>query len=173
MVIRPRTGDDNDALVALLTDVQRRDGYPPLVPTDKVGVFLLDHSALAAWVAEIDGEIVGHVAVHERSLDETMAAASSALGVREDELGVVARLFVGPAGRGHGIGEALLTTATDEARAQGRVPILDTWQQLTNAIALYERCGWHRLAAPSAVIGDETIDIYVYAAPGETQSAVV
>jgi GNAT superfamily N-acetyltransferase len=163
--IRPRTADDHVALVELLTEVNALDGYPPLVPPDKLGAFLLGHPALSAWVAEIDGAIVGHVALHERSLDETMTAASAALGVREDELGVVARLFIGPAGRGQGLGEALLDISTADARARGLVPILDTWQELTNAVALYDRCGWRRLAALPALIRDETIDIYVYAAP--------
>ncbi|MEY2471925.1 MAG: hypothetical protein QOK28_1254 [Actinomycetota bacterium] len=165
MVIRPRSDADSDALVALLTDVNASDGYPPLVARDDLGAFLLGHPARAAWVAEVDGAIVGHVALHDRSLDETMIAASAALGVPEDALGVVARLFVGAAGRGRGIGEALLAIATAEARAQGREPILDTWEELSNAIALYDRCGWRRVAEVSAAIRDTTIGVYVYAAP--------
>jgi GNAT superfamily N-acetyltransferase len=168
VVIRPRTDADADALVALLEVVHARDGYPPVFGRSGLRGFLLGPEPIGAWVAEIDGEVVGHVALHDKSLDETMAAVRAELGTADDGVAVVARLFVGPAGRGRRVGEALLAVGAEAARALGRTPILDTWQELRHAIALYDRCGWRRIAAPTAIIAGKKIETYVYVAPSAT-----
>ena len=52
---------------------------------------------LGAWVAELDGEVVGHVALHRSSLPVVMGRAREALRAASgDELAVVARLIVDP-----------------------------------------------------------------------------
>jgi GNAT superfamily N-acetyltransferase len=84
-------------------------GYPAYLPTS-LRRFLADADALAAWVAEDDNGIVGHVALHPRSSDavNVMEMASKALQLPFDHLGVVARLLVVPHARGGGFGRSLL-----------------------------------------------------------------
>ena len=70
-----------------------------------------------------------------------MDLAVSALAVSPDALNVVARLFVAPECRRAGVGQRLLDGAAADARGPGAIPILDVWDGLPKAIALYERCG--------------------------------
>ena len=162
MVIRPRTDADRDALLALTEVVHVVDGYP-MVGAHNFERFLFGHAVLDAWVAEVDGVVVGHVALHPHTSAAVMEFASRALDVREDSLGVVARLFVSPDVRGRGIGEALLNTATAEASARGLRPVLDVNVEMSAAVALYERCGWRRLGMLTVTFGEAAVDEYVYA----------
>lgn len=74
-----------------------------------------------------------------------MAAGSDATGVPVDELAVVARLFVDPRTRGTGVGRMLLAAAASLSREHGRRPVLDVWERLPAAIALYESAGWEKV----------------------------
>jgi ribosomal protein S18 acetylase RimI-like enzyme len=57
------------------------------------------------------------------------------------------RLYVKPAGRGLGIGRALVTRIIEEARARGYTSMrLDTWPSMKSAIALYESFGFQEIA---------------------------
>ncbi len=81
----------------------------------------------ALWLAQVDGEPVGAVGLKP-------------FGPGEAEL---KRLFVLPAGRGHGLGEALCRACVDGARAQGYTRLLlDTDRGLSHANAVYERLGF-------------------------------
>lgn len=133
--------------------VRLADRYPAHV-AGSLREFLASPDALAAWVAERDGEIVGHVALHRRSSDAVTALASRCLGQPADRLGVVARLFVDPAARGLGLGRLLLTTATQEALARELWPILDTLAAHDAAVRLYERCGWVRVGLVTTTLRD-------------------
>jgi len=163
-MLRPRSEVDLAACEAIAREVHALDGYPPYMPDDDFRGFLVARDAFGAWVALLEGAVVGHVALHRRSTRAVMALAASAVGVSETQLAVVARLFVGPGARGSGVGRPLLDHARDEARARGLVPILDVWTELGSAIALYESAGWERLGtvtfeAPAGRRFDE--DVYV------------
>lgn len=164
MVIRERTEADHDAILAVVAAVRELDGYPPFESDDGYRDFLFGSPPLAAWVAEIGGKVAGHVALHEGSLAKTWAVAKRALG-RQTRLGVVARLVVSPAARGQHLGGALLQVATDEARARGLAPILDTVSRLEHAVALYERSGWTRIGEFAFPLDGQDLTVYVYAAP--------
>lgn len=59
------------------------------------------------------------------------------------------RLFVDEAGRGHGLGFALLTTMFDHMRADGYHTVrFSSARFLTHARALYERAGFHDIPSP-------------------------
>jgi GNAT superfamily N-acetyltransferase len=130
---------------------------------------------LAALVAEDDGELIGHVAVHDRSAGSVMALASDAIGVEASGLAVVGRLFVDPERRGLGVGMTLLEASVEATIAAGRHPILDVWTELEDAIALYERAGWLRLGeltftfkeacGPDCLHTDSSLRSFVYSAP--------
>jgi GNAT superfamily N-acetyltransferase len=165
MVIRPRLDADIDECVRIAAVVQEHDGYPGRRPRD-LRAFLVSSDALSAWVADDDGRIAGHVAVHGASLPIVMATAAAALSLDPSELAVVARLIVDPAMRRFGVGRALLEAGAAAARQHGRHPILDVATHYDAAIALYDSCGWRNAGEVTMVFGDGTeLPSYVYVAP--------
>jgi len=66
-----------DACVRLAEVVHERDGYPAYLATD-LRTFLSAPDALAAWVAEAEGQVIGHVALHRRSIPAAMSIAANA-----------------------------------------------------------------------------------------------
>jgi ribosomal protein S18 acetylase RimI-like enzyme len=166
VVIRARADDDLDACAALARETHVVDGYPVFVRDDDFRGFVAPRSALAAFVGERAGEIVGHVALHPSTVPAVMALAQSSLGVEPDGLGVVARLIVAPAARRLGIARRLLETATAAAHERGLVPILDVVTRHDAAIALYEAVGWQCLGTVAFALPDGSmIDERVYRAP--------
>jgi len=160
--IRRRDAGDLDQLERVAEAVRASDGYPPRAPD----LFTGPH-VLAAWVALADGEIAGHVALHETGASATMACAVEATGWPADRLVVVSRLLVAPTARRGGIGRRLLGTAAAEARAGRRWPVLDVATQFDAAIALYESEGWTRAGVVTfrfrdgAVTRDGTSFVYL------------
>jgi len=167
MEVRERTETDLDGLVQIAGVVHDVDGYPLYLPGD-LRTFLASADATHAWVAEMDGEVVGHVALHHRSSCAVMALASEAAGRPPERLGVIARLLVAPPARGKGIGRCLLRTATDAARGQGLYPVLDVAVHHAAAIKLYEASGWERAGRVTVTFGHGgALDEYVYLGPSE------
>jgi GNAT superfamily N-acetyltransferase len=170
MLIRPRTDGDIAACIELLREVHALDGYPRYLPGDPEA-FLIQPDAYRCWVAELDGAIVGHVALARSTSEAAMKIASDALGRPEESLGVIARLFVSSRARRTGAGQRLLAAAAAEAAARGLWPVLDVVTEAAAAIALYERSGWTR--AGTATIrfgGGRTLDEHVYLGPGPVPS---
>ncbi|MEW2402352.1 GNAT family N-acetyltransferase [Streptomyces sp. NPDC046862] len=130
----------------VLAEVHRCDGYPVNWP-ERPAEWLSQASVLRAWVAELDGRLVGHVAL-SRSGEGDLAPGLWSLrsGTSEDLTAVVSRLFVAPRARGHGIGALLVGRAVEEARRRGLHPVLDVVASDTAAAALYERLGWELMA---------------------------
>jgi GNAT superfamily N-acetyltransferase len=153
VVVRRRVDADVRELVRIAARVQEFDGYPGRRPRD-LQSFLYAADALSAWVAEYDGAVAGHVAIHRSSLPVVMTQAADALGRDASELGVVARLIVDPTRRRVGIGRALLETAAAGARQHGLHPILDVATQYEAAIALYGSCGWRNVGEVTMVFAD-------------------
>ncbi|WP_216642305.1 GNAT family N-acetyltransferase [Micromonospora sp. WMMA2032] len=142
---RRRTDRDLGDCLRVLAEVHRRDGYPVNWP-DVPHAWLTPSSLLAAWVAERDGRVVGHVGLSRSGTgDAAPGLWSSRTGVGVEGTAVVNRLFVAPSARGHGIGVLLMARAVDAARDRGLRPVLDVVASDTAAVALYERLGWHLL----------------------------
>jgi len=142
LVVREREPRDLEPVAALATEVQASDGYPGRLTRD-LRTFLVADDALGAWVAELDGRLVGHVALHAASLPVVMERAKQALGAAsDDELAVVARLLVDPRTRRVGAGRALLDRAATAAHDLHRHPILDVVTRYEAANALYVAAGW-------------------------------
>ncbi len=140
-VVRTAKPGDLDGCVAMLRRVHETSGYPSRWPADP-GRWLTPADQLAAWVAEDDGQLAGHVALVQGVRTPCLLRAT---GRGPGELGGIVRLFVDPAARRQGLARALLDTAAAHARACGLVPVLDVVADSAPAIALYERSGW-RLA---------------------------
>ena len=165
MRIRPKADSDEPGCLALLLAVHRTDGYPRYLPDDALR-FITPPYESAAWVAEENGEIVGHVGLHNAAVDPTFNAAQRATGLGADRLAVVARLLVAPLARRAGLGRALLETATSHARLKGRRAVLDVVQDAAAPIALYEATGWTRLEPLTLDFKDGTsLDLWVYLGP--------
>jgi ribosomal protein S18 acetylase RimI-like enzyme len=162
---RERTDADLDACVRIAQEVHDHDGYPLRVPK-AWDVFLAMPGAFNAWVADDDGAIVGHVALHPHTTKEAVGLACEKLLVGPDSLGVVARLFVAPDARHHGVARVLLDIAAADARHRELEPILDVALNLTDAIALYDRAGWQRIGEVEHEFPDgELLPELVYIAP--------
>jgi GNAT superfamily N-acetyltransferase len=162
--IRARAERDLDGCAALAAAVKRRDGYPPHLPTD-LRQFVAGIDVVEAWVAEVDGEVVGHVGLHRTTSEEVIEMACRELGVEPAALGVVARLFVAPARRGEGVGGQLLAAAASAATVRGLRPILDVGTMFTPAIALYEKHGWTRIGQVTVPFRDLDLHEFVYVGP--------
>ncbi len=142
--------------------VHETDGYPLRIPPD-MRSFLVAPDELAAWVAEVDGEVAGHVSLRARCSSGAIEVASRAAGVGQDGLGVVSRLLVSPAARRRGVGRGLLDAARTEAVSRGLVPMLEvvTWQR--PAVSLYEALGWSRVGeAEIPLLDGSALDVFVY-----------
>jgi putative acetyltransferase len=90
--------------------------------------------AMAEFVAETGGAVVGSIAMRDR----------------RDGTGHVSKFFVREAVRGRGIGRVLLELSVEEARARGlRRLDLSTRSQFHAAVHLYESTGWKRGPDPT------------------------
>jgi ribosomal-protein-alanine N-acetyltransferase len=138
IVLRTTEPGDLDGCVAMLRRVHEIDGYPSRWPADP-GRWLTPSGQVAAWVAEDDGHLAGHVALVRGVRTPCLLQAT---GRDAAELGGIARLFTDPAARRQGLARALLDAAAAHARACGLVPVLDVVADSASAIALYERSGW-------------------------------
>jgi GNAT superfamily N-acetyltransferase len=149
--IRPRRDTDIPVLAQILARQQAETEYPfewPLpFPVER---FIHRPGELAAWVAELDGRVVGHVALHavgteDGSGGELSRLWSSAHGVGVERLRAVGVLFADRRLAGRGIGSALLETATRHALADGGAPVLDVVPHHPAPVGLYRSRGWQEV----------------------------
>jgi GNAT superfamily N-acetyltransferase len=165
MFVRERIEADLGDCVRLAHVVHELDRYPTFLPID-LRRFISAPDALVAWVAEDDGEVIGHVALRPSCSAAVLAMAVEALRVPPDRLGVVARLLVSPARRRQGVARGLLEVACEEAHSRGLWPILDVVTYQHAAIALYEKGGWTRAGQVTSRYGDDVVlDEFVYLGP--------
>lgn len=140
VTIRERRDDDIPVLARVLAEQRASSSYPVRWPLPiPVEDFLVRPGEERAWVAELDGRVVGHVAVYglEGPLREPFVDA-----LATDELAELAVLFVGLDVVGTGVGGRLIDTAVDWIRASGRQPVLDVVPVHDRALAVYLRRGW-------------------------------
>ncbi|MCM2423896.1 GNAT family N-acetyltransferase [Streptomyces sp. RKAG293] len=164
--IRRREASDVDDCVGVLAEVHASDGYPANWP-DRPSEWLMQPSLLAAWVAELDGHVVGHIGLSRSGAgDAAPALWSGREGVSVEDTAVISRLFVSPAARGHGIGALLMERAVQDAHQRALHPVLDVLASDTSAAALYERLGWSLLATVDQRWSPtQTVTVHCYAAP--------
>jgi GNAT superfamily N-acetyltransferase len=143
VVTRRRTAADLPVLAGVLAAQQPHSGYPQRWPLPwPVEQFIARQHELGAWVAEVGGRVVGHVAVTGVEPSDEATGWSLGTGRPLEELACVAVLFVDHAMAGRGVGSALLSAAVAHIRALGRTPVLDVVQESPEAVRLYERRGW-------------------------------
>ncbi len=143
-VVRDRRETDLAPLAALLAEQQPASGYPFRWPLPfPVEDFLVRESEERAWVGELDGVVVGHVAVGRVPDDGLGELFRRATGCPDPAL--VSALVVAVAARGRGVAGALLDIAVGWARAQDRVPVLDVLPTNADAAAVYRHRGWREI----------------------------
>jgi GNAT superfamily N-acetyltransferase len=164
--IRRRTTDDLDACESVAKEVHALDGYPSFLGEGTLRDFLQPDDAVGAWVALLDGDVVGHVVLRPTSAPPSAALAATELDLDVDRLAFIARLLVAPRARRRGVAGALLDHAAADARARGHVPVLDVVTRDTGALALYEARGWRRLGSYELTLRNgDALSLAVYAAP--------
>lgn len=138
--IRPRTDADLAALAKVLTEVHAKDGYP-VEGIDDPLAWLGTLDGIGSWVADVNGEPVGHVALTQPGAgDEAPRLFADQIG--PEPTAVLGRLFVSPLARGQGLATHLARKAMDGAADAGRRPVLDVMVKDDAAIRLYKQLGW-------------------------------
>lgn len=175
LIVRARSDTDIPTLCAVLAAQQQDSGYPLRWPLPfPVEEFVARDSEEQAWVAEVDGRPVGHVAIVgivERN-DGIARCWTEAAGVGIDELACVSVLFVDRDVQGQGIGGVLLATAVAWARGRGRVPVLDVVQRDGVAAEVYRHSGWQEVGqARPAWLRDAEPPVLLMMLPLEDGSA--
>jgi predicted N-acetyltransferase YhbS len=124
-------------------------------------LWLADHAVLDAWVAERDGEVVGHVAISRLELDPLSALRwRESTGHVPSDLIAVSRLFVRPRFRGQGIAASLIDVACAEIRARGKVPVYEVITTSSLAPSYSRDHGW-RLRS-SEPLHDPHKDLWIH-----------
>lgn len=137
-IVGPAGPADFDRIRELTVGVYRDEGYA----SPRYLVELADVEGRAAraqlLVARREGRVVGSVAL---VLDGDFGEVTT-----DDTEAAFRMLVVDPAARGAGVGELLVTTCLDRARAAGKAAmVLSTDPRMTAAHRLYERLGFRRL----------------------------
>ncbi|MGP3999582.1 GNAT family N-acetyltransferase [Streptomyces sp. 8N706] len=140
VIIRTRTDEDLPAAAAGLVTVHAADGYPVEGVEDPQG-WLSPPELLEAWVAEMAGQVVGHVAVSRPQGEEAVSLYLKQAQVSEGQVVVLARLFVLPQARRKAVGEGLAREAASYARRRKLALVGDVMTKDAAAIRLYERLG--------------------------------
>ena len=138
-------------LLALLQRTHEQEGYP--VRASAVSPdWLASPQELGGWVAHECDRVLGHVALHpERGPSLPLWQQAAGGGA----LAVVSRLFTDRSVPG--AGTALLTHAAAQARALGRVPVLEV-DVLSPALPFYLRRGWRTVGTVVQQWGHRTVE---------------
>jgi GNAT superfamily N-acetyltransferase len=153
LVIRPRLESDIPQAAAGLVEVHATDGYP-VEGVGQAEAWLTPPGLLQAWVAEIAGKVVGHVAVSRSSDEDAVSLWLNRSGSNADQVAVLARLFVVPEARKRAVGERLMRTAVEFAQENGVRLVLDVMTKDAAAIRLYTRLGWTELGHAIHTFGE-------------------
>ncbi|WP_406401767.1 GNAT family N-acetyltransferase [Streptomyces uncialis] len=150
----------------MLAEVHDGDGYPVNWP-DRPSEWLMQPFLLAAWVAELDGRVVGHIGLCRSGAGDVAPTLwSHREGVPVEHTAVISRLFVSPAARGRGIGAQLMARAVQDAQERALHPVLDVLASDTSAAVLYERLDWSLLGTVDQQWSPtQTVTVNCYAAP--------
>jgi putative acetyltransferase len=142
VIIRPIAPGDNAALARAVRDTLAEFGAakPGTAyydeATDHLYELFSQTPRSAYFVAEVNGEVLGGGGIFPTQ------------GLPADTVELV-KLYLLPAARGRGVGKALITHCFEAAHTNGYARVyLETTDELTQAIPLYERLGFTYLPEP-------------------------
>lgn len=164
-LVRRRREKDLTACARLLEVVYYQEHYPVVRP-HRPRDWLTSDDVLAAWVAERNGEILGHVAISRVGRDPV-----SALRWREtiehepSELMGVSRFFVRPKSRRQGVGTALLDAAVEEVRRRGCDPVIEMASESSDGLPFFVGRHWRLIAMDPMGNSGKQVQLYRYALP--------
>ncbi|MET7408673.1 GNAT family N-acetyltransferase [Streptomyces parvulus] len=165
VTVRPFSDDDLTGAAEALVEVHETDGYP-VEGVDDPEAWIKSEDVLAAWIAESDGRIVGHVAVMKPQGEAAADLWVKQSGDDMGHVGVLARLFVVQSARKQAAGRQLMEAAASHARDHGLRLVLDVMVKDASAIRLYERLGWRKIGETIHHFGNgETIPAVCYVSP--------
>lgn len=153
-VIRAIQDADIPGAAAALVQVHTTDGYPVegvAQPTE----WISSPAVAQAWVADVGGRIIGHVAVMRPQREDAVTLWHALSRDDEASIGVLARLYVVREARGHSVGEGLVQAALAYAKERGMRLVLDVMTKDVSAIRLYERMGWRVIGRATHAFGDD------------------
>lgn len=146
LLTRPRCDVDIPPLIDILVRQQAETQYPFRWPPDRGPEhFLRRPGEIEAWVAELDGNVVGHVAIQSVADDELGQMWAAGHGAPIEKLRCISVLYADLRLFRRGIGSALLARATQRALADGGAPVLDVVSEHLNAVSLYLSRGWQEV----------------------------
>ncbi|MEU8742980.1 GNAT family N-acetyltransferase [Streptomyces parvulus] len=165
VTVRPFSDDDLTGAAEALVEVHETDGYP-VEGVDDPEAWIKSEDVLAAWIAESDGRIVGHVAVMKPQGEAAADLWVKQSGDDMGHVGVLARLFVVESARKQTAGRQLMEAAASHARDHGLRLVLDVMVKDASAIRLYERLGWRKIGETIHHFGNgETIPAVCFVSP--------
>ncbi|XVX20071.1 GNAT family N-acetyltransferase [Actinomycetota bacterium] len=144
-IIRPRRDEDVPALVEVLAEQRPTSRYPIRWPLPfPVEDFIAREGELLALVAEVDGQLAGHISVLRPvgGPDGPAPLWAAAHGRPAEELAVVTAFFIGTPWQGTGLGGRMLDKAVEWIHANGYAACLDVVQGFSPAADIYRRRGW-------------------------------
>jgi GNAT superfamily N-acetyltransferase len=143
---RPRRDADFPVLIDILARQQAETRYPFVWPPSRTPErFLRRPNELDAWVAELDGHVVGHVAIGSVAEDELGRMWAAAHQVPVERLRCISVLYADRRLPRRGIGSALLARATERALVDGGAPCLDVVAAHVEPVRLYRSRGWREI----------------------------
>ncbi|GLF96731.1 GNAT family N-acetyltransferase [Streptomyces yaizuensis] len=164
-VVRPFNADDLSGAAKALVEVHETDGYP-VEGIEDPEAWISSDDVLAAWVAETDEGIAGHVSVMRPHGEEAVSLWIEQSDDDEAHVAVLARLFVIKAAREHATGRRLMEAAMEYARGRDLRLVLDVMAKDAAAIRLYERLGWRRIGEATHSYGSgQSIQAICFVAP--------
>ena len=166
--IRSRRDSDIPGAAEALVKVHASDGYP-VEGVDEPEAWLTPPEVLQAWIADLDGRVVGHVALSHPNGEDAVSFWLDQSGATEHEVAVLARLFVAPEARRMALGRRLTEAAMDYGVEHGLRLVLDVMTKDTAAMRLYETLGWQQIGVSKHAYGDgQQTDAICYVSPGTT-----
>lgn len=146
LTTRPRRDSDLPVLIDILARQQAETRYPFVWPPSRSPEgFLRRPNELEAWVAELEGRVVGHVAIGSVADDELGRMWAGAHQVPVERLRCISVLYADRRLPRRGIGSALLVRATERALVDGGAPCLDVVAAHVEPVQLYRSRGWQEI----------------------------